>query len=39
MCETIKLTKRLMLYAVLSLIAMILINVNIEKNIFFVDKA
>lgn len=39
MCETIKITKRLILYAVLSLIAMILINVNIEKNIFFVDKA
>lgn len=39
MRETIKITKRLILYAVLSLIAMILINVNMEKNIFFVDKA
>ena len=37
--QTIKLTKRLMLYAGLSLIAMILVNVNMEESIFFVDQA
>lgn len=39
MAQTIKLTKRLILYAGLSLIAMILVNVNMEESIFFVDQA
>ena len=39
MAQTIKLTKRLILYAGLSLIAMILVNVNMEESILFVDQA
>ena len=39
MAQTIKLTKRLIVYAGLSLIAMILVNVNMEESILFVDQA